>query len=307
MNKRHIKLKNQKKKIGKGLLDNSILKTLFSPITAIRTATRPAVNVLIDKVPYEVHLPGYQYCGPGTKLEERLKRGDPGINKLDQACKRHDIEYTKSNDEKKRKMADILLLGEAAKRIRAKDASIPERLAAIAVTGAMGVKSGFGLNKRSNTYKKIKMVKGKPVIRDLIKIVKAELQKTTPSKNMNTAIKLGLKAAKTHMMQYKGKHINKNIPRIIPVPKIGGVLPLIPIFAGLSAIGSLIGGSAAVAKAINTTNEAKKSLKENQRHNQVIEAIALGKQNKQGQGVYLRPYKTGLGLYLNTQIKQKNL
>ena len=36
----------------------------------------------------------YNYCGPGTKLEERLNSGDPKyrdpINKLDAICQQHD-------------------------------------------------------------------------------------------------------------------------------------------------------------------------------------------------------------------------
>jgi len=39
----------------------------------------------------ELHIPGYSYCGPFTKLNERLARGDEPINKLDAGCKEHDI------------------------------------------------------------------------------------------------------------------------------------------------------------------------------------------------------------------------
>lgn len=28
------------------------------------------LNKIINSLPFEVHLPGYQYCGPGTKLEK---------------------------------------------------------------------------------------------------------------------------------------------------------------------------------------------------------------------------------------------
>lgn len=45
------------------------------------------VNTLINKLPVELHLLGYHYCGPGTRLKERLARGDLGINPWDQACK----------------------------------------------------------------------------------------------------------------------------------------------------------------------------------------------------------------------------
>lgn len=56
------------------------------------------LNKLINKLPVELHLPGYQYCGPGTKLQKRLARGDPGINQLDTACKEHDIAYSQNLD-----------------------------------------------------------------------------------------------------------------------------------------------------------------------------------------------------------------
>ena len=47
------------------------------------------LNKVINKLPVELHILGYQYCGPGTKLRKRLSRGDPGINPLDTACKEH--------------------------------------------------------------------------------------------------------------------------------------------------------------------------------------------------------------------------
>lgn len=63
---------------------------------------RGLINKIIDKLPFELHLPKYQYCGPGTKLAERLARGDPGINKLDKLCKEHDIAYDHYKDASKR-------------------------------------------------------------------------------------------------------------------------------------------------------------------------------------------------------------
>ena len=50
----------------------------------------------ISKLGVEFHLPGYQYLGPGTDLEKRLKRGDPGKSRLDSIAKQHDIDYTKA-------------------------------------------------------------------------------------------------------------------------------------------------------------------------------------------------------------------
>ena len=54
----------------------------------------------------EYHLPGYNFCGPGTKLQERLDRGDKPINKLDGCCMVHDMVYTETTDTSKRVEAD---------------------------------------------------------------------------------------------------------------------------------------------------------------------------------------------------------
>ena len=48
---------------------------------------RGLVNKIINKLPIELHIPGYQYCDPGTKLAKRLAREDLGINPLDAACR----------------------------------------------------------------------------------------------------------------------------------------------------------------------------------------------------------------------------
>ncbi|KAF0749003.1 Uncharacterized protein FWK35_00022231 [Aphis craccivora] len=47
------------------------------------------------------------------------------------------------------------------------------------------------------------------------------------------------KLIKTFLSAAKKKKKNKT-PRIIPVPKKGGVLPLLPIFPGLSALGAVV-------------------------------------------------------------------
>jgi len=45
------------------------------------------INKIIITLPFEAHIPGYNFCGPGTKLKQRLERGDRGINQLDEACR----------------------------------------------------------------------------------------------------------------------------------------------------------------------------------------------------------------------------
>ena len=38
------------------------------------------------------------YLGPGTRLKERLRRGDRVVNRLDELAKIHDIDYSKAKN-----------------------------------------------------------------------------------------------------------------------------------------------------------------------------------------------------------------
>ncbi|EFN68993.1 hypothetical protein EAG_02454, partial [Camponotus floridanus] len=74
----------------------------------------------------EFHIPGYQFCGPGTRLRKRLARGDRGINLLDAAWREHDIAYSRSNDLTERHAADKILAEKARNRIGARDSTVRE-------------------------------------------------------------------------------------------------------------------------------------------------------------------------------------
>ena len=56
----------------------------------------------------------YNYCGPGTKLEERLASNEPKyrdpINNLDSICQKHDIDYSKAKTLSDKHKADGLML-----------------------------------------------------------------------------------------------------------------------------------------------------------------------------------------------------
>ena len=60
-------------------------------------------------------------------------------------------------------------------------------------------------------------------------------------------------------------------------------MPILPV---LGALGSLIGGAAGVAKAVNDRKAAQRQLQEMLRHNRAME----------GHGLYLAPYKYGRGV-----------
>ena len=64
------------------------------------------VQKWLAKTGIEFHWPGYQYMGPGTHLEKRLKRGDPGINRLDRIAKQHDIDYSRARSHQDKWKAD---------------------------------------------------------------------------------------------------------------------------------------------------------------------------------------------------------
>lgn len=98
------------------------------------------LNDLIDVLPFELHVPGYHFCGPGTKLAERLERGEIGINALDEACREHDLAYCKKNN---RNRADGVLAEKAFSRMLNADAPSDERVAALMTACCMVSKITF--------------------------------------------------------------------------------------------------------------------------------------------------------------------
>lgn len=114
------------------------------------------LNSLINKLPIELHIPGYNYCGPGTNLKKRLARNDQGINPLDEACKVHDLAYAKTSDIEGRHKADKILEEAASQRLSSRDASIKEKMAAFGVKGVMNVKRKLGMGMKNKKLYKVK-------------------------------------------------------------------------------------------------------------------------------------------------------
>lgn len=141
---RSIITSRAKKGRGLGSVITSALKNI--PIGTV-------INRAIDHLPIELHLLGYQFCGGGTKLKKRLARGDKGINKLDQACKEHDIAYSKFSDNSNRSIADRALAEKAWQRVTSSDASLGEKAAALTVAAAMKAKTAIGGGRRRRHQK----------------------------------------------------------------------------------------------------------------------------------------------------------
>ena len=77
------------------------------------------INDLINSLPFEAHLPGHNFTGPGTKLNLRLnedltpKDWSKPINRVDEASYHHDICYAKHKDTKTRnQVCDKTMLAE---------------------------------------------------------------------------------------------------------------------------------------------------------------------------------------------------
>lgn len=265
----------------------------FSRRRAVRSRGSGLVNSLINKLPVELHVPGYRFCGPGTRLSKRLARGDRGINPLDEACKAHDISYAASNNIEERHRADKILGEKAWERFKAKDSSFGEKTAALTISGIMKGKTKLGMGARSKRRSKRirkRKISGRAIsFRNAMKIARKRIGGGVISDLLNTA--------KIALTSLKKKNITPPKQRVIPIPKTGGILPLIPIFAALGALGSLAGGAAGVAKAVNDSKAASKTLQETERHNRAMETASVGK------GLYLKPYKKGLGLYLTPYQK----
>lgn len=235
-------------------------------------------------------------------MEKRLSRGDKGINPLDAACKDHDIAYMSKNSSD-RYDADKKLQKAAMKRLIAKDASLGERATAVGVALSMKAKrlltkKGKGLKTKTKTIRKNKSKAKKVTFNTLIKNAKMVIKKSKPT-TIRSAIEVAVDSVK---QTKKKKSVTK--PRIIKVPThSGGILPLIPIFAGLSALGSIAGGASGIVNTINQYRNAQKQLEENKRHNNMLEAIAIGN-HKTGKGFYLQSSNTGNGFFLAAHPKK---
>ncbi|KYN12103.1 hypothetical protein ALC57_15739 [Trachymyrmex cornetzi] len=104
--------------------------------------------------------------------------------------------------------------------------------------------------------------------------------------------------------QKKTTKKKKTKKRILPTAKRGGMLPFLPM---LGALGSLIGGAAGVAKAVNDSKAARRQLEELQRHDRAMEQChgQYLAPHKYGRGLYLSPYKRGQGVAANKKKTPK--
>lgn len=109
--------------------------------------------------------------------------------------------------------------------------------------------------------------------------------------DLEPLIEQALAAVKGKRVRFLSKKKTESGERVLPIPKTGGVIPLVPIMAGLAALGTVAKTTSAVANAVKDVNEARKSFKQGTGYHQQI-----------GRGLYLRPYKDGYGLVISNDV-----
>lgn len=102
-------------------------------------------NTYLNNLQTELHVPGFNYLGPGTKLEKRLIRGDKPTSNLDKLAMDHDIYYSKHKSAKERHVADKILEEKAWEIVKDPNESLKQRSVAYLTTNAMKIKRHLGL------------------------------------------------------------------------------------------------------------------------------------------------------------------
>uniref|UniRef100_A0A1B0G602 Uncharacterized protein n=1 Tax=Glossina morsitans morsitans TaxID=37546 RepID=A0A1B0G602_GLOMM len=212
----------------------------------------------------------------------------------------HDIAYSQSEDINKRHQADNILTEEAWQRVKSKDSDLKERINAWFITNGMKAKVKFGLGmsasktsrkRKTRKVRKVKKTKVRKTRRGkAVKKTLNILKKAKPN-NITDAVKITQNAIHSKLRMSNKGNAAAAIPRVIPVPILGGFLPLVPILTALSALGGLATSGSAIVKAVNDIKNGREQLAETARHNRHMESIAMGR------GLYLKPYRKGYGLY----------
>ena len=107
------------------------------------------LNNLVNKLPFEMHLPGHNFTGPETKLYKRLNPDETPnewsipINRIENAAYHHDLCYSKHDDTKTRnEVCDMTMLGELNRIVKP---TLRERINKSVVGKLIKAKIDFGL------------------------------------------------------------------------------------------------------------------------------------------------------------------
>ena len=126
----------------------------------ISTSGKGFLNKAINSLPFETHLPGHNFTGPGTKLNKRLnadltpKVWSKPINRVDQAAYHHDICCVKNKDTKTRnEVCDKNMLTELDSIY---NPTLQERIDRGIVRPIIGAKKRFGMGLKTSEEERSK-------------------------------------------------------------------------------------------------------------------------------------------------------
>jgi hypothetical protein len=121
----------------------------------------------------EWHFPGHNFTGPGTRLEERLERGDEPVNRVDELSLHHDIRYqtierNSENDglfnfvsDYETINADVRFISGAIEIGLSPSSTMEERFQAAFVGSLMTIKLAFNFTGVGGAYTRFKRIRRK--------------------------------------------------------------------------------------------------------------------------------------------------
>lgn len=131
---------------------NTEYGTLYATSVVMSLSSKTKVEYVPPLDAKEKHLPGMNFCGPGTDVARRLKMGVKPVDILDRACLQHDIAtevrgpYTSKGVPAKLRAADRKLLRQCRRYIRTgyrplwKVLAVADAMEMLLLTGARGRK-----------------------------------------------------------------------------------------------------------------------------------------------------------------------
>lgn len=268
-------------------------------LPALVYLNKDKLETVIDKLPVEVHWPGYNFLGPGTKLQKRLKEGNIGVNPLDEAAKQHDIAYASSTNIEDRLKADKILENRAWDRVKSEDAKLfAEKIPAYVTTNLMKAKRMLGAGLKSKKYKKTKRMLGAGLKNkshkrgrkkmhgklSFAKILRTAKQEISPDQSLNDNTSKMMAA----LRELKQNKTITNAKRVLAVPKQGGALSLLPILGALNAIKKVGESVGAIVAAATAVNEARKKIFGNKNGKGFVTINRKLALHKKGRGLVLK-------------------
>jgi hypothetical protein len=116
-------------------------------VSSLNAATSN-IKIPWAKFPGELHLPGHQFTGPGTRLDLRLnpnetpKDWSKPINRVDSAAYVHDLAYNQHTDTASRNVADRAMINQLN---NIPNPSVRERIERAIVKPILSAKTSLGL------------------------------------------------------------------------------------------------------------------------------------------------------------------